>query len=64
MDYTQFEPVALMRLACSGLTLAQAQIMPDNELLWFQLVGRKTIRYVRWTVARESTRESEELYGE
>ena len=41
---------ALMRLACTGITLAQAQEMDDNTLLRFPLIGRRTLRFIRQSV--------------
>lgn len=48
-----FAAGALMRIACTGLTLQQAQEMDDNTLLRFPLIGRKTLRYIRWSVSQD-----------
>ena len=53
------EPAALMRIACSGITLRQAQNMDDNTLLRFPLIGRRTLRYIRLTVALSATTNGE-----
>jgi hypothetical protein len=39
-----------MRIACTGITLRQAQGMDDNTLLRFPLIGRRTLRFIRQSV--------------
>lgn len=41
------EAAALMRIAASGITLAQARGMSDDTLLRFPLIGRRTLRFIR-----------------
>jgi hypothetical protein len=55
IERNPFENAALMRLACTGITLRQAQNMDDTTLLRFPLIGRKTLRYVRETTAKSVT---------
>jgi hypothetical protein len=38
---------AIARIHNSGLTLAQAINMTDNDLLRFPLIGRRTLRFIR-----------------
>lgn len=47
MQALAFEDQALKRLAASGLTLASAIHMPDDDLLRHPAIGRKTLRYIR-----------------
>lgn len=35
------------RLSFSGLTIAKAMMMSDDELLRFPMIGRRTLRYIR-----------------
>ena len=43
---------ALMRIACTGITLRQAQGMDDATLLRFPLIGRRTLRFIRASVTQ------------
>jgi hypothetical protein len=38
---------AIARIRNSGLTLAQAINMTDNDLLRLPLIGRRTLRFIR-----------------
>ena len=38
---------AIARIHASGLTLAQAVNMLDNDLLRFPYIGRRTLRFIR-----------------
>ena len=38
---------AFKRLAASGLTIAEAILLEDNDLLRYPQIGRRTLRFIR-----------------